>query len=321
MGEHPDTSVELAFVIVSYNSASDLRICVASIVKYFGGDSGSSWRIVIVDNGSSDDSVALIHELESTCANIKSILLDENIGFGPANNRAFQSIAADYYVLINADAWFLADSVSPAMRVMSDHPDMAICGLPLVYPDGTPQTHAFSFSSWKRWLLQLIGVRDLVGWLLRFHALSIVLGYVPYATEFVRSQSRSRLHPDRLNGVEYSGALRDVDWTCGAAMILQGRFVRESGGFDPKIFLYGEDEDLCISAHQQGQRVMVVDTVPVVHVFGWGKNRFNETVAELKYASLQYFISKHYTGMTARMMRLILPVQLFGWRFWRRWLR
>ena len=108
-----------------------------------------------------------------------------------------------------------------------------------------------------------------------------------------------------------------MDWVCGAAMVIQGKFIHAIGGFDANIFLYGEDEDLCISAHKKSLRVITIDIAPIVHVFGWGGNRFNQTVAELKYHSLQYFISKHFTGISALMMRILLPVQIFGWRFWR----
>ena len=98
-------------------------------------------------------------------------------------------------------------------------------------------------------------------------------------------------------------------------MILEGGFVKSSRGFDQNIFLYGEDEDLCITAHDLGRRVVVIDVPPLVHVFGWGKNQFNSKVARLKYTSLKYFISKNITKTFDRLlMRLLLPLYVYGWR-------
>ncbi|NTV47482.1 MAG: hypothetical protein HGB11_13405, partial [Chlorobiales bacterium] len=125
----------------------------------------------------------------------------------------------------------------------------------------------------------------------------------------------SRLAIDQVKPGQFSSALRQTDWVCGAAMVLPGDFVRETGGFDPAIFLYGEDEDLCIEARRRGLDVVVVDTVPVVHVFGWGVNRFNPRVADLKYESLSYFIRKNISSLSSRIMMLtLLPLYIYGWR-------
>jgi len=204
-------SFDLAFVIVSYNSADDLRQCIASIGAFFPSDHKYSTVIVIVDNASMDGSQEIITELQQTHSGVISVMQDVNIGFGPANNVAFRSVSARYYVLINADAWLIADSITQVLLAMDAKTDIAVCGLPLIYPDGSPQTCVFNFSSWKRWLLQMIGVRTFVVKMIRFPLLSKVLQRLPYGQEFVRNQSSAAVDVAHIDTSVYSNTVRDVD--------------------------------------------------------------------------------------------------------------
>jgi GT2 family glycosyltransferase len=98
-------------------------------------------------------------------------------------------------------------------------------------------------------------------------------------------------------------------------MLLSHDFVRASGGFDPDIFLYGEDEDLCIQAHKYGFDVVTVTTTPIVHALGWGGKSFRPMVARMKYESLRYFISKNVKGSLNRLLMFaLLPFYVYGKR-------
>ncbi|NTU74011.1 glycosyltransferase, partial [Candidatus Roizmanbacteria bacterium] len=158
---------DIVFVVVTYNSAQHIRSCIDSICTHFA-DSMCSSLIVVVDNASSDGTMAILNDLQKTVEGLHVVFLDRNIGFGRANNIAFNTFSARYYVLLNQDAWLLADSVSPALAAMEKNRNIAVCGLPLVYPDGTPQTYAYPFSSWQRWLMRLLGLRELAARLARF---------------------------------------------------------------------------------------------------------------------------------------------------------
>jgi N-acetylglucosaminyl-diphospho-decaprenol L-rhamnosyltransferase len=307
---------EVVVVVVTFNSAQYIRKCIDSVTGHFQGK-GFSSSIVVVDNASTDGTRQMLADLEQSVPEIRVILLDRNIGFGAANNVGFESVSAHYYVLINSDAWLIADSLSPVIKAMQSRSNIAVCGLPLIYPDGSPQSYVFSYSTWQRWLLITLGIRTLAAKLLRIKWLAAVFSQLPFGREFARSQSRPKLSIGQVAKLHYSGQLRDVDWVCGAAMVIADDFIREQGGFDPAMFLYGEDEDICIAAHRAGRAVVVADVPPVVHVFGWGINRFNRQVADLKYLSLRYFIVKNVSGKLDRfLMLLILPFYVYGAGRW-----
>lgn len=303
---------ELALVVVTYNSARCIRPCLDSLLAH--ALPGRDVRIVVVDNASADETRSILAEYAARSPAVEVIALAQNIGFGPANNEAFARVPADHYLLVNPDAWLVGDSISPVLSAFAREADVAIVGLPLVYPDGSPQTHAFAFTTWQKWLLQALGVPVLVRYLIRLPLFRWLLARLPLGREYVRTHAAAA--PGRpVPG----GGTRPVDWVCGGGMALRGDFVRACGGFDRQIFLYGEDEDLCMEAWQRGFRVVVVDALPLVHELGWGANRFNEKVAGYKYASLRYFIAKHHGGtLSGLLLRLLLPLHVYG--FWR-WLR
>lgn len=312
-----DTNYRRATIIVSYNAARDIDRSVRSVLDARGPKD----IVVVVDNASTDETREILGRLEQNEPGLKLVLLEQNIGFGPANNVGFDTVCADWYFLLNADAWLLRDSVADVLLIVDEDRSISICGLPLVFPDGRPQTFAYPYTSWRKWLLQILGMRSIARMLGGYRYFRRMLSCLPIGKSFMESLSRQPLVLDNAETVNKSpvtGTLRDVDWVCGAAMLLRGDFVRDVRGFDKNIFLYGEDEDICITAHSRGKRVVWCDVLPVVHVFGWGNNRFNATVARLKYDSLRYFIEKNISSSFDRlMMRVLLPFHVYGIRrFW-----
>lgn len=146
-----------------------------------------------------------------------------------------------------------------------------------------------------------------------------LLQRLPYARDFVKNQKRPTLDITSINLDKYSNTIRNVDWVCGAGMVISKHFLKACDGFDSNIFLYGEDEDLCIKAHKQGYRVITADVAPVAHMLGWGGSGFNPIVSDLKFTSLSYFIQKNIHSRASRIaMKVLLPFYVYGYkRFFR----
>ena len=311
---------EVAFVVVTWNSATHIRKCIESIVAH-ALPTQRLKTITVIDNASTDETPAILTELKGAVPGLRVTLRDRNIGFGAANNTGFAEVPARYYVLMNPDAWLVADSVSPALALLHANPAVAVCGLPLVFPDGSPQTHSYRFSSGKKWLLQLLGVRALAARAVRIRGLAALLARSRLGRDFALLHARPPIDLERAGSGQHTGSSSRVDWVCGAAMVVDGDFIREADGFDRRMFLYGEDEDLCIQAHRRGRSVVVVDAAPVVHELGWGANRFNRATADRKFLSLRHFIRKNVGSFADRLlMRLLLPFHVYGYRrFYRAW--
>jgi N-acetylglucosaminyl-diphospho-decaprenol L-rhamnosyltransferase len=85
-----------AVYIPNYNGSQRIGLALCSL-----REQSRPIDVVVVDNGSSDDSVALLRE---EFPEVTVLALTENLGFGPALNRAVAEHPADPLILLNNDA-------------------------------------------------------------------------------------------------------------------------------------------------------------------------------------------------------------------------
>ncbi len=96
----PDNHPRVYAVVVKWNRPSDTLACLRSLAAL----EGLTPRLVVVDNGSTDNSVAQIEGAFPTAELLRS---EENIGYGPGANLGIQfalAEKADYIFLLNNDA-------------------------------------------------------------------------------------------------------------------------------------------------------------------------------------------------------------------------
>lgn len=310
------SALNIAIVIVTYQSAKDVERCILSLAHHLPWLEEGRAEVHVVDNASSDRTVEIVERLLANYSWLRLHAEENNLGFGSGNNVVLRGVEAKVYFLLNADAWLLADSVAPAFDLLQQSNDVGVIGLPLVYPDGSPQTYAFMPSTWHRWLLLMMGLRPIARSLLSLSSMRRLMQMFPFSANFADNNARPSLQINNPQSLKLATTLetREAFWVAGAAMALSHKFVAESGGFDPDIFLYGEDEDLCIQARKLGFKVVTLQSTPIVHKLGWrGEVGFRPAVAHLKYDSLKYFIHKNVTSLHNRMlMRLFLPFYVYG---------
>jgi exopolysaccharide biosynthesis WecB/TagA/CpsF family protein len=300
----------LIYIIVSYNSDRDIEKSTRSASSFCKNND----IVVVVDNASQDGTLSILNSLSEELNNVIIHSLDVNVGFGNAHNIVFESYNADWFFLLNVDAWLTKSSVERVIDDINNDDSIAICGLPLVFPTGAPQTFAYPFSSPLKWVVQLLGGRWVIQKLINLEYFNILSNKTSLLRNYSNSQRRGYLTESSTID-DFDEKIEDVDWVCGASMLIRGDFIESFGGFDPKIFLYGEDEDICIKAHNNSKRVVKFNVYPVTHIFGWGENKFNRTVAKLKYDSLNYFIKKNVNSFTKRRaMLFLLPFHVYGFR-------
>ena len=96
--------IRVAVVIVSYNTCALLRDCLTSLFRKTRM-AADEFRVVVVDNASSDDSVRMVREEFPAVLCIEA---GENLGFGRANNLGVERIVAEcgevkYLFFLNSD--------------------------------------------------------------------------------------------------------------------------------------------------------------------------------------------------------------------------
>src|SRR3989338_989725 len=106
-------------VILNHNGKALLQRFLPSVVQY-----SYPYRVVVVDNASTDDSVAF---LATNFSNIQCIQHTKNEGFAGGYNLALQKIKAEYYILINADIEVTSNWLDPTLELMEGNQHISAC--------------------------------------------------------------------------------------------------------------------------------------------------------------------------------------------------
>jgi GT2 family glycosyltransferase len=268
-------SPAISILIVSFNTRDVLRECLQSVEL---ASRNLAVETIVVDNASSDGSPAMVREEFPWVHIIES---HENLGFGRANNLAFEAARGRYIVLLNSDAFLQADTLCHSLEKMEADPSVGLASGRLVGRDGELQPSARMFPSPIRQLLVISGLAD------RY----------PKSRFFGQAD---RTWADPMVAAE-------VDWVPGAYSIIPARILHEHGFFDPRFFLYYEEVDLCLRIQNAGFKIMYWPEICVVHVGGESSRQvktveMSQTGAQLvlwRMRSTLLYYRKHKGSMAA----------------------
>lgn len=106
----------ITFAVPCYNSAEYMSKCVDSLLV--GGD---DVEIIIVDDGSTDDTAAIADEYSEKYPNIVRAIHKENGGHGSAINTGLEYATGLYYKVVDSDDWIDADSLKKVLDAIKEH--------------------------------------------------------------------------------------------------------------------------------------------------------------------------------------------------------
>ncbi len=281
---------EISLVIVNHNGWYWLEKCLRSFthLSHWRPQAGGSLiETIVVDNGSTDDSVAL---LQRHFPWVKVIALTSNLGFAGGNNVGIQHTAAPYVMLLNSDTEFKQRT---DLRVLLDvFVREAKVGVvtPKLVLDSGELDHACHRGFPTPW------------------------------NAFTYFSGLARRFPKVkwLSGYEMSWAdltkRHDIDACSGAAMIIARPALFEVGLLDESYFMYGEDLDWCYRFQQHGWRVIYEPAVTINHhkhksgLAHAGSVETRLRTTEAFFEAMKQFIRKFYH----RRYPLIVRVAIFA---------
>ncbi|HSY53758.1 MAG TPA: glycosyltransferase [Opitutaceae bacterium] len=226
----------LAFIIVSYNTRDLLDACLASVYRQ---TAGLPFEIIVVDNASHDGSPAMVREKYPEAVLVES---GENLGFGRANNLGFSRSRAPFVMLLNSDALLLEDTGTALVRFLETNPRAGIVGPEIVLMDGTRQPKTRGMLPTARVMMNQ----------------NLLLCRL-----FPRSRFLAGLYVEADWGREAR-----VGWVSGVCLVVRREAYAQSHGFDPEIFMYAEDVDLCRRCAALGWETWRVNAHAVKHLCG-----------------------------------------------------
>ena len=118
---------------MSFRTPAYLRRCLLALEEQ---RAQLDLAVTVVDNASGDGSAELVSQ---EFPRVRLIRNDQNVGFGAAHNQALRDATARYWLVLNSDATPLPGALRTLVDFLDAHPNVAVAGPQLRYPDGTVQ--------------------------------------------------------------------------------------------------------------------------------------------------------------------------------------
>lgn len=256
---------DVSVVVVTWNSLSYLERCLASVRSY---------ETIVVDNGSTDGTVAFVSERFPNVVLIEQ----ENRGMGGGNNAGMRAAHGRYLLLLNADAWVVGDGVAALAAAADAHPRAAVLGPRLRNPDGTLQRSVRGDPTLWRLATEYLFLRKLA--------------------------PRSRLFNAFYGGGFSYDREAEVESLYGPALLVRREAADEVGLFDESFFMFSEETDWLYRFRQAGWTVLFTPAAEVVHV--GGASHGGRLYVENLRGILRFLAKHHGLSESERARRLLL---------------
>ena len=113
-----------SIVVPAYNTGAAIRKCVDSILA----QSFNDWELIIVNDGSTDTTHAIVDEYAKADSRIKAIHIP-NGGVANARNVGMAAANGEYIMFVDGDDWIESDYLKQVEMYMADNADMYIIGI------------------------------------------------------------------------------------------------------------------------------------------------------------------------------------------------
>lgn len=214
----------IGVVILNWNGGDDTLACLES----FASIDYPSMRVIVADNGSTDDSPAAIR---TTYPWVEFIENGANFGFAGGNNSAIRRVVnsgADFVFLLNNDTIVGPEILSAFVDASRRMPDCGVFGAKIYFYD-----------------------RKDVLWYAGGYWDPETLSFGEYGA-------------GEIDVGQYDN-LTETEWVIGCAMFIRADVFRKIGLLDPAFFLNNEEIDFCSRAKRAGFRCAYVPEAKLWH--------------------------------------------------------
>lgn len=243
---------KISIVIVSYNVRAYLVQCIESVRKALHGIDG---EIVVVDNCSSDDTVAELRKH----SDVRLIANKENVGFARANNQAIRQTESEYVLLLNPDTVVYEPTLRGCLDFMDAHPEAGGAGVRMLTREGNvaPESRRAIPTPWVS-MLKMLGFNS------RYY-----MSHLPWD------------EPCRIEVIS------------GAFCMLRRKALEQTGLLDEDFFMYGEDIDLSYRLLHAGWQNWYLP-YDIIHYKGESTQKTSFRYVHVFYQAMLIFFRKHY---------------------------
>lgn len=214
-------------ILVNYNGYKDTIDCVESLRKV----NYSNYKIIVVDNASTNNSLTYFDQSLKDCLIIKSKI---NLGFAGGNNLGINyalSNGADYVMLLNNDTLvepnFLENMISPFIKI--DKVGLVGCKI-MYYPQHDIVWYGGGSINWFKFIGEHHGFKE---------------------------TDKNQYNKEK-----------EVDFVTGCCMLIKGEAFKKTGLLSDEYFMYFEDVDFCVRVKDVGYKIWYNPKAIIYHKVG-----------------------------------------------------
>lgn len=261
--------IDLSIIIVSWNVADLLNICIKAINQH---TLGINKEVIVVDNDSCDGTTDMVEN------NFKDILLIKNklnLGFAKACNQGIRIARGKLVLLLNPDTE-VKKGIENILRFAESDVSIGVVGCQLVNNSNKRMLSYQSFPTVLRIFTFFTGLNKLIKHPIIHKILQPVYVIFPSQTK----------HRQLINKIE------EVDSVSGAFFLCRKELFSKIGLFDENYFMYFEETDFCKKAKSAGFNNYYFPDYRIVHLEGESAKK---SKSSLKYYadSLLYYFKKN----------------------------
>lgn len=230
---------KISVVILNWNGKKDTIACLESIAQA---------NVIVVDNGSTDDSVKVIKEQFPWVTLIET---GQNLGYAGGNNVGIEYAlknGADLVLLLNNDTIVDPKLLETLDSYAKSHPEIGIFGArPLRFYDPEKLDHLGGKWNEEKGEFDLIGLQE-------------------------------------KSDFQFTG---ELDYVCGCSVLIRKQVFEKIGLLEPAFFLFWEEADFCMRAKKAKFGIGICDQAQLWHkvsasfvggkphvAYFWWRNRF-----------------------------------------------
>lgn len=239
--------------------------------------------VVVIDNGSTDDSLKIISSFEQK---VNLVKLDHNLGFAGGYNEGLKQLDHEFFVIVNSDIQVTNGWLSPLLNVLVNNKNVVAV-----------QPKILSFD--RKEEFEYAGAAG--GFIDKF-------GY-----PFCRGRIVNHIEKD----LGQFNNCHEVFWASGACMAVKAKDFFEIGGFDHDFFAHMEEIDLCWRWKNKGKSIMYTSESVVYHVGGGTLSYESPQKTFLNFRNSLWMIHKNYEGTPPLLFKVIARMTLDQIAFFR----
>jgi GT2 family glycosyltransferase len=263
--------MSVAVVILNYNGRKFLADFLPIVLSTTQGAT-----IYVADNGSSDDSLAL---LAADFPSVTVLSWGENLGYAGGYNYALSQIKADYFVLMNSDIAPSKNWLAPLVAYFEAHPSVA-AAQPFLLDYQNPTNFEYAGAAGGFW--------------------------DSYGYPFCRGRIFNTIEASKG---QYATSI--VNWATGACLMVRAEVFKAVGGLDSYFFAHMEEIDLCWRMQRAGYSIAAVAESEVMHVGGGTLNKENPFKTYLNFRNNLILLYKNLEP-TQRFTTIFIRMLLDG---------